>query len=87
MPSAGFAREEAGSGDASNSPIAGSGTLAGSTDIPGQGGAYPVDHEGINLHTLADMNSCQVSTAQQPAQARRQQGTMTLQMPRSRASM
>ena len=57
MPSAGFAQEEGGSGDASKSLIAGSGTLARSTVIPGQGGAYPVDHEGMNMHTLADINT------------------------------
>ena len=85
MPSAGFAREEGGSGDASNSPIAGSGTLAGSTVIPGQGGAYPVDHEGMNMHTLADINMCQLTTAWQPEQGRSEQGAATQQMLRSRA--
>ena len=66
MPLAGFAREEGGSGDGGNSPIAGSGILAGTTVIPGQGGAYPMGHEGVNMHNGADINTCDLTTAQQP---------------------
>ena len=53
--------------------------------IPGQRGAYPVGHEGMNMHTLADINTCHLTTARQPEQERPEQGTVTQQMPPSRA--
>ena len=62
MPSVGFAREEGGSGDGGNNR-----TLAGTSLIPGQGGAYPTGHEGVNMHNGADISSCNVSIVRERA--------------------
>ena len=65
MPSVSFAREEGGSRDGGNNR-----TLAGTSLIPGQVGAYPAADEGVNSANGADISTCDVSTVRECQQGR-----------------